>query len=78
MLPHLVGSESDLSTASCTAPDVAVVAEVSDAVSELGLEAYLTSRVQIDTSLPLSVDLLLNLVLKAHNLLLLEPEIKKK
>ena len=73
---HLIGSESHLSAASCAAPDVAVVAKVSDAIRKLGLEAYLARRIQVNTSLLLSVNLLLYLVLKADDLLLFVPKNK--
>ena len=46
-LANLVRSESNFSTASSTAPYVAIVADVTDTICEFGLRAYLTRGVKL-------------------------------
>ena len=72
--PHLVGPECHLPAASGAAPDVAVVADVADAVGKLGLEADLAGGVQFDSGLPLHFRFLPDLLLQIEHFLLLHPE----
>ncbi len=71
---HLAGSESHLAAAPRATPDVAVVADVADAVGELGLEANLASRLHLHSGFPLKFRFLLDLHLQLNHLLLLDPE----
>lgn len=48
---YLIGSEGDFSAAPGATSDGAVVAQVADAVSELGLEAYVTRGIELDARL---------------------------
>lgn len=45
---YLIGSQGDLASAASAAADVAVVADMSDAVRELGLEADVARRIQFN------------------------------
>jgi len=48
---YLAGPKSNLPAAACTAPDIAVIADVADAIGELGFQAYVACGVQLNPRL---------------------------
>ena len=75
---NLRRSERDFSATFRAASDVAVVAGVSDAVGELGPQAYLTRRVELDAGLLLQHGLLSYLAFEFEHFILLLPEIRSR
>ena len=66
-----VRPQRDFAATSSATSHVAIVAEVADAVRELGLQADLTCCFQLDAGLLLSLGLGLDLLLEADHLVLL-------
>ncbi len=72
-LAYFIRSQRDFSAAPCAAAHGAVVAEVPDAVRELGGEADLAGGVELDAGLALKLGLGANLTLQTADLFLLLP-----
>lgn len=70
---HLVAAQRHLAAAPGAAANVAVVANVANAVGELGLKAYVTGGIQLDASLLLLLGALSDLHFQRDHLVLLAP-----
>lgn len=70
---YFVRSKGHFSATSGTTPGITVIADVADAVGELGLQAYLARGVHLKTQLLLFLVAFANRVLQHHHFILFFP-----